>query len=217
MTNLLLGLAFATIGLQDIPQDIDKKQLPAKAVCVVCEANGGGHGEEKPAAGVMFKGKAYYFCNAKEPAEFKKDPEAFLPPVLPRAMPALDLPDHTGKLWNAAAFKDRVVLIDFWATWCGPCKALMPRLDKLVSDTKDPNFSLLSVSIDEKKADYDKFIEKKKDLHPWLWDDKQVFANWKIRVIPTLFLVKDGQIIGQWTGAPKKGELETAVANALKS
>src|SRR4051812_2214381 len=80
----LLGIpAFA----QDTPRDIPKNELPNSAVCTVCTANGNAHGPEKPAAGVRYKGNTFYFCNAKEVATFKNDPDSFLPPVLPRPVP----------------------------------------------------------------------------------------------------------------------------------
>ena len=70
-----------------MPEEIAKKDLPKKAVCFVCSANGETHGEEKPAAGARYKGKTYYFCNEKEAVAFKQDPEAYMPPVLPRPAP----------------------------------------------------------------------------------------------------------------------------------
>src|SRR5256885_5491011 len=92
ITTLMGLLALVTggaRGYQGTPVEIATKDLPKAAVCLVCEANGEGHKEEKPAAGVRYKGKSFFFCNVKELAEFKKDPESFMPPVLPR--PASDL------------------------------------------------------------------------------------------------------------------------------
>ena len=93
---------------QDTPEDIAKKDLPKKATCVVCASNGEGHGEEKPAAGVRYKGKSYFFCNAREAVTFKQDPEAFMPPVLPRPRttlpaerpPARRYETRTPATWN---------------------------------------------------------------------------------------------------------------------
>lgn len=83
MNTLLAFLVITTPVLQDTPQDIARKDLPKLAECVVCTSGGESHGKEKPVAGVMYKGTAYYFCNAKEVAAFKKDPNAYLPLVLP--------------------------------------------------------------------------------------------------------------------------------------
>ncbi len=210
ISTLLLTVALIA---QDKPTDIPKAQLPKAAECVVCSTNGAGHEEEKPAAGVTYKGRAYYFCNAKEVVEFKKDPEAWVPLPLPRAMAKFDLSDIAGKTWNAEAFRDKVVLIDYWATWCGPCKQVKPMVAELAK--KHASLTVLSVSIDEKKADLDKFLAKEKFVGPVLHDTKQVWAAWRVKAIPALFLVKNGQVIAQWTGVPKKDELTEAVASAL--
>src|SRR5687768_9894402 len=155
-----IGVAVASMSAiaQDKPQDIPKKDLPKTAVCLMCS----GHGEEKPAGGVAYKGKSYFFCNTKEIAAFKKDPEAHVPPVLPRDMRAFEIKDMAGKTWDAEAMKGKLVLIDFWATWCGPCKEMFPALDKLHAKYKDRGFELLSVSVDQKKADLDKFLKSHK-------------------------------------------------------
>lgn len=210
-------LFFALIGVQDIPVDIPKAELPKAEHCVVCTSNGEDHGTEKLAAGVRYKGMAYYFCNAKEVAAFKKDPESFMPPVLPRPMPKFELSDLAGKVWNDESLKGKVVLIDYWATWCVPCREMKPILDRLRKQFLDKNFEVLSVSIDEKRADLDKFLKKTKFENPVLHDQKQTWANWRVRVVPTFFLVKEGQIIGQWSGKPSEKTLSSSIQSATMS
>ncbi len=210
MLTLLLTTSFLVPG-QDKPVDIPKGELPnAPQVCVVCEAAGSGHGAEKAAAGVRFKGQAYYFCNPSEVAKFKKDPEAYLPPILPRPMPAFALADTAGKTWNAEAMKGQLVLLDFWATWCVPCKEMKPVLERVQKQFGD-KLTVLSVSIDEKRADFDKFLIKNKFSNPVLFDDKQTWAEWRVRVVPTFFLVKDGQIVGQWSGKKPEKDIVALV------
>lgn len=210
MTTLLLG---AVLGFtaQDTPQDIEKSKLPKMAECVICTSHGAGHGKEKPVAGVMFRGKAYYFCNTKEVELFKKDPDAFVPPVLPRAMPKFELADTKGEVWNAEDTKDRLLLIDFWATWCGPCKEMKPLLDKSRAKYAERKFEVLSVSIDEKAADLTNFLGKNKFANPVLHDTKQIWADWNVKAIPTFFLVRDGQIVGQHTGTMKQADLDKLI------
>src|SRR2546422_5093654 len=90
---LLLG----GVSIQDKPQEIAKKDLPKQAVCDVCASKGIHMGLEKPAAGIMYKGRAYFLCNSKEVAEFMKDPEAFVPPVLPRPAPTVSFKNLSGE------------------------------------------------------------------------------------------------------------------------
>lgn len=211
MTTALL-LAFA---IQDTPQDIAKKDLPKTATCTACSAMGEGHGAEKPAAGVMYKGVAYYFCSAKELPAFKKNPDFYLPLGLPYTLTKFDLKDTSGAAWNGETLKGKLVLLDYWATWCKPCLALKPKLDKIRDAYKGSGFELLSVSIDEKKPVLDAFLGKKPFDNPVLWDDKQTWAELKVLSIPAIFLVKDGKVIAEFRGDPKPSEIEAAVKKAL--
>jgi thiol-disulfide isomerase/thioredoxin len=215
LVTLILAIAATVAFAQDVPQPIAKKDLPKLAQCSVCTARGTPMGMEKPAAGLMYKGKAYYLCNTKELAEFKKDPEAFVPPVLPRPMSAFDLADLTGKKWDADAMSGKVVLIDFWATWCKPCKEMFPILDKLVAKYRDRSFVLLSVSVDQKQADLDKYLRGHSFPNPVVHDSSGLFGKWGIRSIPATFLIKDGQVIAQWVGKQSEKALDEAILKAL--
>jgi thiol-disulfide isomerase/thioredoxin len=198
-------------AIQDKPVVIPKAELPkTDQFCTVCEADGNGHGAEKAVAGVRYQGKEYYFCHSNEVAKFTKDPEAYLPPILPRPMPAFALADTAGKTWNAEAMKGQLVLLDFWATWCVPCKEMKPVLERVQKQFGD-KLTVLSVSIDEKRADFDKFLIKNKFSNPVLFDDKQTWAEWRVRVVPTFFLVKDGQIVGQWSGKKPEKDIVALV------
>ncbi len=170
---------------------------------------------EKPAAGVLYQGKSYYFCNAKEVVSFRNDPEAYMPPVLPRAMPAFDLNDLTGKRWNAAEFKGKTVLIDFWATWCVSCRALKPTVEKVRAKYAAKGLTVLSVSIDEKRSTLDQYLVKNKFASTVLHDNAQTWATWGVKSIPALFLVRDGRIVAQWKGKQTEKTLSAAVEKAL--
>lgn len=166
-------------------------------------------------AGVRYKNATFYFCNKKEAGEFKKDPDAYLPPVLPRPMAKFELADTTGKLWANDSFKDRVVLVDFWATWCQPCKKLKPIVEELHTTFEQKGSQVLSVSIDEKRSVLDKHVVKNPFTNPVLHDTKLTWQTWKVRVVPTHFLVKDGAIVAQWTGLVDEETLRTAVAACM--
>ena len=221
----LFGLALLMGGIsgvcaQDTPQDIAKKELPKKAVCVVCDFQSNAHGEEKAAAGVRYKGKFYYFCNASEVATFKKDPDGYLPPVLPRPAPAFSLKTLDDKIVTNADYKNKIVLLDYWATWCKPCVETMPELQKLSQKYADKDVVILGVSIDDQGAKVVKpFVTKRKFTYPMALDTgkEQAWKEFKVRGVPALFLIdKEGQIVRQWTGKPKKGEVEEAIKTLIK-
>ncbi len=211
MKSFIFVVAAFFVFPQDHPQEIAKSELPKSAVCVICEARGNGHDEEKPAAGVNYKGKKYFFCNAKELPEFKKNPDFYVPIELPSALPTLELSDTTGKVWNADAFSGKLVLLDYWATWCKPCLALRPKIDKIRTTYKSRGFEVLSISIDEKRDTFERFLKKNSFANPVALDERQSWAKLKIAAIPALFLVKNGQLIAIFRGTADAKAIEAAV------
>ena len=71
----------------------------------------------------------------------------------PKPMPELQFNDSDGKALTLADFKGKVVLLNVWATWCGPCRKEMPTLDRLQAALGGPDFVVLPVSIDRKGMD----------------------------------------------------------------
>ena len=79
----------------------------------------------------------------------------------------------------------RPVLIDFWAEWCGPCKAIAPMLSELAEEYRD-KVTIVKLNVDENPKTSQRF---------------------NVRSIPTLILFKNGQVEGQKVGAPRKSDL----------
>jgi peroxiredoxin/YHS domain-containing protein len=215
---ILTTLALIAIA-QETPVEIPKAELPKKARCVIC-AQSGETSEESAAAGVRYRGKSYFFCNKAEVAMFKKDPESYLPPVLPRPAPELNARLMGGDKVGLADYRGKVVLIDFWATWCKPCVKSMPSVDKLYASRKDKGFVALGISIDEDTSKVAPFLKKKPVSYPILLDSAKdaTWAAYKVKAIPALFLVdRNGQVVAQWTGEPKMSDIEAAVDAALRA
>ncbi len=195
-----------------------KDTWPKKAECAVCVAKGGGHGEEKVAGASTFRGVTYYFCNDGCKKEFDADPVGFLPPEFPRPAPAFTVPDAAGKPVSLADYKGRIVLVDFWATWCQPCLAVIPDLEKLSARYADKGFTVLGVAIDEKQKTAEDYVKKKKVSYPMAYDvgESQAWELFGVKAIPATFLVdRDGQIVAQWTGAPDIKEMEKAIEGLM--
>ena len=71
-----------------------------------------------------------------------------MPPVLPRPMPEFSLADTTGKTWDQEAMKGKLVLVDFWASWCAPCRRANPHVVEMYNKYNSKGFTVFSVSLD---------------------------------------------------------------------
>ncbi|UYQ91708.1 AhpC/TSA family protein [Chitinophaga horti] len=133
--------------------------------------------------------------------------------------PAFTQNDLNGKPLSLASLKGKVVLLDFWASWCSPCRAENPNMLKQYKIYKDKGFEILSVSLDSDKSLWLKAIED--DGLPWLhvsdlkgWSN-EVGRLYGVRGVPACYLIdKDGKIIADNVRGEKLNEkLKEVFAN----
>jgi thiol-disulfide isomerase/thioredoxin len=112
------------------------------------------------------------------------------------ATPPLALEDLSGKQHDLAAYKGSVVLVNFWATWCEPCRAEMPSIDRLRSSLKDQPFQVLAVNLAEPLSRIEKYAASLPLGFPLLRDrDGAAGKAWKAKLLPASFLIgRDGRI-----------------------
>ncbi len=110
-------------------------------------------------------------------------------------------PDFTLKSNNGANIKlselrGQVVMINFWASWCGPCRQEMPLLDQLYQRYQPMGFTLLGVNVEEDSRAADKILKEIPVSFPVLYDKKnQVSESYQVRAMPSTFLIdRDGKV-----------------------
>ena len=114
--------------------------------------------------------------------------------------PEISLPNANDSTVNLSSFKGKVVLLDFWASWCAPCRSANPAVVKLHDKYKSKGFEVFGVSIDSKKAAWLKAVSQDKikyiqvnDAAGW---NSPVAEKYKVEQIPTSFLLdKTGKIV----------------------
>ena len=116
--------------------------------------------------------------------------ETQLRPWRDRAAPALARNDLAGKRVDLKDLRGRVVLVNFWATWCDPCREEMPSIERLRAKMAGRPFEVVTVNYGEAPARISEFLARQKiSLPVWLDPEKQAAAEWEAGGLPMTFLV----------------------------
>jgi len=140
---------------------------------------------------------------APKPAERK--------PLLAAGVPA---PDFEAEAWGGgslhlADFRGKVVILDFWATWCGPCQRSMPHIEKIYQSVKDKDIVVLGVCVWDDKEAYTKWVPEKKDVYhfkfafdPAAKSGKSIAGDkFNVSGIPTTYIIdKEGKVAASIVG-----------------
>ena len=140
--------------------------------------------------------------------------EGFIPG---KAAPAFTLKDVDGKAVTLADYKGKVVMVDFWATWCGPCKMELPHLVELQKQYADKNFVILGLSMDEDPpATVKKFAQDNGIPYTIVMSDQDTQSKYGVTGYPTAFVIdKAGVIRNVFQGYTDKAILDNAIRPLL--
>ncbi len=104
--------------------------------------------------------------------------------------PAFTLQSVDGKPVSLAQYKGDVVMINFWASWCGPCRQEMPLLDSIYKQYKDMGFVLLGVNVEPDAHSANAWLKKTPVSYPVLYDpDSQVSQLYQVQAMPTTVII----------------------------
>ncbi len=106
--------------------------------------------------------------------------------------PAVVLPSLTeeGRTYDLTALRGQVVYVDFWASWCGPCRVSFPVIDEIYGELGSRGFQVLAINVDEYSEDAMEFLAELPVSYPVVWDAKGVTpASFGILGMPTGFLI----------------------------
>jgi peroxiredoxin len=153
-------------------------------------------------------------ANLKQQAEAKKIKSGL---VEGAKFPDFDEKDIAGKPLSVANYKGNVVLVDFWATWCGPCVGELPNVIKTYEKHHANGFEIIGISLDQDEKKLKNFTSQRKMTWQQYFDGKgwenKLAGKYGVQSIPATFLLdREGKIIGKDLRGPA---LDEAVTKAL--
>jgi cytochrome c biogenesis protein CcmG/thiol:disulfide interchange protein DsbE len=158
------------------------------------------------------------------------DVPQYASPLKGKAAPNFALEDLSGHKVSLSSYKGRAVLLNFWATWCGPCKIETPWLVELRNQYASQGFEVLGISTegddlakddktgrDKQKADVAKFVQQEHMPYPVLIDGDSISQTYGgLDAMPTSFFVdRSGTVIAAQMGISSKDDIEANIRKAL--
>ncbi len=135
------------------------------------------------------------------------------------AAPEFSLKDIAGETKSLESYKGKVVMLNFWATWCGPCKREIPDFIELQEAYRDKGFEIVGISLDEpgKEEEVRSFVDEQGINYDILFGDSGVATAYGgVRSIPTTFIIdREGNIVDTKMGLQPKDVWRQAIEAAL--
>lgn len=141
------------------------------------------------------------------------------PDLSGKAAPDFALTNLSGQMVRLSGFKGKIILLDFWATWCPPCRKEIPDFIQLQKQYSGKDFTVLGVALDDEGASVVKPLVQKLGVnYPLVIGNTRVAAAYGgIQALPTAFLIgRNGKILNSFVGARDKSEWEQTIQRAVQ-
>jgi len=128
--------------------------------------------------------------------------------------PAFSLRDTSGTFFTLESFKGKIIFLDFWATWCGPCVAEIPHTKKLIKQFKeDSSIVFISISLDGDETKWKEIVQKRSltgiQLISLKGKESDIIQSYSVNAIPRYMIVgKEGEFIDQDAPRPSNKKLD---------
>ena len=134
-----------------------------------------------------------------------------------KKVPAWELIDLNGKPVQSEKYKGKVIILNFWATWCPPCRAEMPDFMKLHAAYKDKGVTFLGISLDQGLGPVKRYVRTEKVNYPILMGNSKMVDDYgNFSAIPQTFVIDaEGRINKQFMGLVKFEKLEKVIQSLI--
>jgi cytochrome c biogenesis protein CcmG/thiol:disulfide interchange protein DsbE len=139
-----------------------------------------------------------------------------LPEAQRRKMPEVVMPDLANRIWKLSDHRGRVVLVNFWASWCPPCRDETPGFVKLAAEYRNRAFDMAGVSMDDSDAPVRQFVKSYRVPYPVLLPQAETPLLAAIESLPSTFLVdREGRIATHYVGEVSEAAVRADVDRLL--
>lgn len=131
--------------------------------------------------------------------------------------PDWELKNLEGKVVKLSEFRGKVVILDFWATWCGPCRVEIPHFVELQKQYRDKGLAVIGVSLDEQGPEVvKKFVKQFGVNYPVVIGNEKIADAYGIEGLPTTFVIdRHGRIVSWYIGYNDKAVFEKEIQSQL--